>query len=76
MAIRRSFVRKGEAGFSGWGCSACEWVYPYQPRRVPDSGAVALRAFDEHRCEKHSKRKPHEDVVQAAARIVREATEK
>ena len=64
MAKRRSFVRKGEAGFSGWGCSACEWVHPY-PRLAPktkDPGAEAFEAFNAHKCEKHSKRKPHEDA--------------
>ena len=74
----RSLIRKGEEGFNGWGCSECEWVHPY-PRLVPkhlDPGAEALRAYEAHECQKHSKRKPRGNVNEAAARVVREASEK
>jgi len=77
MAKKRKLVWRKEPAFEGWACSACKWLRP-NPRLVDASKTPAQDvkdAFDAHTCAKHpGHQKPHEDVNQAAARIVREAT--
>jgi hypothetical protein len=76
---KREFLWAGTKSFTGWRCGACGWV-----RLIPRLGTSAeaekkdaKTEFDAHVCKTHPlKRKPREDFTQAAARVVREVTEK
>lgn len=64
-----------------WGCSECGWIFEtgiLKPAvNLSETGEEALqREFNDHVCASFPKKKPREDFSQAAARIVREATEK
>jgi hypothetical protein len=76
---KRSLVKIEEQGFEGYRCSSCAWRHPYPfiaGELEPRDDLMA--AFHLHRCRQNPlpKKKTREDVNQAAARIVREATEK
>jgi hypothetical protein len=78
MANRDDLIWKQEAAFAGWGCKKCGWLLsnPRFANTKPWPQDV-LEAFDAHVCAEHPKpKKPREDVNQAAARVVREATER
>ena len=71
MAKRELLYVKG----TGFICGACGWLFPvpgFTESQEPSADAKAK--FDKHDCEKYP-RKRKEDFSQAAARIVREATE-
>lgn len=79
MSANRELIREHGKGYNGPACSTCGWTHPY-PRLTADidSEKELQQAFDEHDCSQHQrpKKKSREDVNQAAARIIREATEK
>jgi hypothetical protein len=59
------------------GCSECDWVFETTSPHLSAATAVQLE-FETHDCSAfpRAKRKTREDFSHAAARIVREATEK
>jgi hypothetical protein len=64
---------------NGWGCSNCDWKlkFPVVTNASTPAGMATQAEFDKHVCSQHPRKKsPREDVNQAAARIVREATER
>ncbi|HEY1767155.1 MAG TPA: hypothetical protein VGG26_05845 [Terracidiphilus sp.] len=68
---------------SGYGCAACEWLFMPAGTQKKISPLVAAGTalqleFEKHNCADHpvKPKKPREDFSQAAARIVREATER
>lgn len=79
MREGRELVWRKKGSFEGWACTACGWLRP-NPRLIGNTKIPSRdvgEAFDAHVCAKHSgPKQPREDFSQAAARIVREATEK
>jgi hypothetical protein len=79
MGKGRELVWRKEGSFEGWKCTACGWLRP-NPHLIAKNQISSLEvgeAFDAHQCAKFPLlKKPREDMNQAAARIVREATEK
>jgi hypothetical protein len=78
MAERKLIQRGSQVG-----CSECEWVFKPRGFEKPipalmGTGTAVQIEFDAHDCAARSihKKTPREDVNQAAARIVREATER
>jgi hypothetical protein len=74
--MARELVFAKDSKFVGWACKNCGWVKPLG--RFVAAGdpipADVQADFDAHDCAKYPSRR-HEDASQAAARIVREATE-
>ena len=79
MTEGRELVWRKEESFEGWACTVCGWVRP-NPRLIGKTQTPSREvgeAFDAHICAKHPRpKRPLEDVNQAAAQIVREATER
>ncbi len=76
---KREFLQTETKSFTGWRCGACGWTWLIPRLEAPAETKEkdAKAAFDAHVCKTASaKRKPREDFAQAAARVVREATEK
>jgi len=77
MREGRELVWRKEESFEGWACTVCGWLRsnPSLIGNTPTSTTDVGEAFDAHKCAQLPRtRKPREDVNQAAARIVREAT--
>jgi hypothetical protein len=69
----REFVNR-----DGWRCTNCDWrlEFPVVTSPFTPAGVAAQAAFDRHICSQYQRKKStREDVNQAAARVVREATE-
>jgi hypothetical protein len=69
-------IWKDEKSFHGWGCDQCGFILP-DPRFLDALDGYAAQArndFAVHECTKHPQKR-REDFSQAAARIVREASE-
>jgi hypothetical protein len=66
----------------GWYCKGCGWAFPTGDGRLVDRESSleenSKAEFDKHKCEAHPRKKKttREDVNQAAARVVRELTER
>jgi len=80
MTTKRRLIQVEELR---WGCSACDWIFnPRGSQKLIPMGEkpedARKREFNEHVCTSYppTKEKTREDFSQAAARIVREATEK
>lgn len=73
----QKIVWKDEKAFHGWGCSDCGFVLPNPRALVHVDGYIteSKAAFDAHDCAKFPLKPKREDFSQAAAWIVREATE-
>ena len=72
MAKRELLYVKG----TGFICADCGWVFPVPGfSQSQEPSAEAKFKFDKHDCEKYPRSRKKEDFSQAAARIVKEATE-
>jgi hypothetical protein len=74
--MAKRLVWKNEKAFQGWGCEDCGFILP-NPRPLNSFDTYAQESrerFDRHECAKNPLKR-REDFSQAAARIVREATE-
>lgn len=67
MAKRR-FLKSGSESLTVWSCSNCSWLQTSVTGQKPITEEQARVQFEKHKCGR-------EDASQAAARIVREATE-
>jgi hypothetical protein len=69
MARKLTWINES---ISSWVCSGCSWAGPAPLIAFGNPAGDLMKAFENHKCEDHPKKKSREDVNLAVAKIVRD----